>query len=58
MANARKVARQIVDAIAADIQDRKGIGNEFEAIDKDVLQEMLIHWIDIAEADIKTYDSR
>jgi hypothetical protein len=55
MTNARQLARKIVDDIADDIQDRKGIGNEFEEIDEDVRQAMLLEWIDIAEAHIRAF---
>jgi len=57
MATARQIARWIVDDIAADIQNRKGIGNEFEEIDEDVRQEMITGWLDIAEAHVKKYES-
>jgi hypothetical protein len=39
MADARQVARWIVDDIAHDISDRKGLDNEWDAIDDDVKQE-------------------
>jgi hypothetical protein len=55
MTNARQLARKIVDDIADDIQDRKGIGNEFEEIDEAVRQAMLLEWIDIAEAHIRAF---
>jgi hypothetical protein len=58
MTNARQLARKIVDDIADDIQDRKGIGNEFEEIDEDVRQAMLLEWIDIAEAHIRAFARR
>ena len=53
MADARQVARWIVDDIVDDILGRKGIGNELEEIDEDVKQEMITRWLDTAEAYIK-----
>lgn len=41
-------AEQIVDAIIADIEDRSGLGNEWEALDEDIRGEIRAHWIAIA----------
>jgi hypothetical protein len=51
----RKLARWIVDDIAADISGRKGIGDEYDQIDSDVKKEMIITWLDLAEAHIEKY---
>lgn len=56
MADARQVARWIVNDIAHDISSRKGLDNEWDAIDEDVKQEMILGWLDSAEAYIKKYD--
>jgi hypothetical protein len=57
MKTARDTARKIVDDIAADIKDRKGIGNEFEEIDEDIQREMLLSWVNLAEEHIfRAYD--
>lgn len=39
---------QAVAAIANDIQGRKGIGNELEAIDDETVVEMLDEWVRLA----------
>jgi hypothetical protein len=55
MANAREVARKIVDDIAADISDRKDIGDEFDMIDSDVKSEMINLWLDTIEEHVRRY---
>jgi hypothetical protein len=45
----RGKAEQIVDFLIADICARKGIGNEWEAIDEDIQSEIRETWIWIVE---------
>jgi hypothetical protein len=52
----RQIARSIVNDIAEDIRDRKGLGNEFEEIDEDIRLDMINSWLDITERRIKEYD--
>jgi hypothetical protein len=39
-------AQKAVAAIARDIQDRRGIGNEIEGMDYDIVSEMLDGWVE------------
>lgn len=49
----RQLAAKIVDDIVDDLQDRRGLRQEWDQIDDDVKQQILIKWIDIAESYIK-----
>lgn len=40
-------AQQIVQAIENDISGRKGIGDELDAIDSGIREEMLTEWLEI-----------
>lgn len=46
-------AEKAVAKIARDIQDRGGIGNEFEQIDGDIVCEMLDEWVSIIREQLK-----
>lgn len=55
MASARQVARWIIDDLIRDLSDRRGLDNEWDAIDRDVKQEIVSLWMNIAEAYVKKY---
>lgn len=40
----QRTVDEIVDYLVKDITGRKGIGDEFEAIDDDICNEMLENW--------------
>lgn len=40
----KKLAKKIVKAIIRDIEDRSGIGNEWEQIDPDIQDEIRKEW--------------
>lgn len=40
-------AQKAVAKIARDIQDRRGIGNQFEQIDDDIVCDMLDGWVEM-----------
>lgn len=44
-----ETATKIIDLIISDIEDRKGIGNEWEEIDDDIKEEIRNEWIDIVK---------
>lgn len=46
-------AEQAVARIAEDIRDRKGIGNELEAIDDEIVVEMLDQWVSIIRQTVR-----
>jgi len=46
MTNDQKASR-IVDQIVEDIEGRAGIGNEWEEIDEETRQEIVLEWKDI-----------
>lgn len=50
------LATQIVDAIIQDISDRKGLGNEWEAIDEDIQQEIKDEWLNTVNKILKKED--
>ena len=52
---ARQIAQKIVNDLAADISDRKGIGDEWYQIDDDVKQKLLLLWLDTVEEHVKHY---
>lgn len=56
MASARQVARWIVDDIISDISGCKGLGDEWDATDGDIQQEIARSWISTVEAYIKKYE--
>ena len=47
--SAKTSAQKIVAAIVSDITDRRGIGNEYEAIDDDTRAKMIDAWERIVE---------
>lgn len=47
MSEKYKSAWNIVTKIEADIQDRKGIGNEWDSIDEDIQEEIKSAWVEI-----------
>lgn len=46
---ARLLAVAIVEQILHDLQDRRGLGDEFQAIDDDVQGEIVATWVGIVE---------
>ena len=40
---------EIVDAIIKDLSNRKGLGDEWAAIDDDIRSEIRAEWIDLVE---------
>lgn len=46
IAKARAAAR-VARKIAADISDRRGIGQEFQQIDADIRKEIMLQWAQI-----------
>ncbi|MFA7333376.1 MAG: hypothetical protein WC130_03685 [Kiritimatiellia bacterium] len=52
------VGERIVAAILNDLTDRKGIGDEWEAIEDDIQREIIEGWAAIADKMIKNYGSK
>lgn len=44
-----KIAENVVNDIVSDIEDRSGLGNEWEQIDDGVKQEIIESWKDIVK---------
>ena len=47
MSNKEARVKNIVDNILSDLTGRKGLGNEWEAIDEDIQEEIIAGWCDI-----------
>ena len=46
---ASNFSESVVDAIIRDLSDRAGLGNEWDAIDSDIQDEIRDAWIEIIE---------
>ena len=46
--NTKSIAAEIVEAILRDIEGRKGVGDELEAIDPEIYDEMFADLVDVA----------
>ena len=44
-----KIVENVVNDIIKDIEDRRGIGDEFEQIDDDIKKEMIETWKEIVK---------
>lgn len=44
-----KISENIVNDIVSDITDRRGLGDEWENIDKDIQKEIIESWKDIVK---------
>lgn len=47
MTKVQKKAKEIVDAILKDLTDRRGLRQEWEAIDRNIQCEIRMAWIDV-----------
>jgi hypothetical protein len=45
-------AAEIVEKIIDDIRDRQGLGDEFDAIDEDIQEEIKAKWIAIIKGEL------
>jgi hypothetical protein len=45
--NAKSVSKRIVKAILVDLTDRRGLGQEWDAIDEDIQKEIKAGWVAI-----------
>lgn len=46
-------AKEIVNAIIADLTDRRGLRQEWEQIDSDIQEDIRQEWIEIVETALK-----
>ena len=51
-----QTANRIVNFIIQDLQNRKGLGDEFNNINKEIRWEIVNKWRDIATEELKKYE--